>query len=86
MGIQQALQQGGAGALQSGDQDDRAEVDVMDLGIPSEQVLDPQPVNQRSGKPRFLYQPASCGQSGFVVDRLDEHCQGTEVSVFTEVR
>ena len=85
MGVQQALQQGGAGALQSSDQDDWAEADVMYLGMPSEQLLDPQPLNQRVGKPRLLYQPAGCGQSGFVVDRLDEHLQGTKVFVPTEV-
>ena len=80
------MQQGGAGARQSSDQNDPAEVDVADLGMPSEQLADPQPVNQRAGKPRLLYLPADCGQSGFVVDRGDEHMQGTEVSVVAEVR
>ena len=85
VGGQQALQQGGAGALQAADHDDVAEVDVGDLGVPSEQVLDPQPLHQRPDEARPLYQAAHRGQTGFGVDRGGQHLQRFTVSVVAEV-
>ena len=85
MRTEQALQQGGAAALQSSDQHDLAKRKVMNLRMRREEILDPQPMNQRAGKPRFLNEPAGCGQPGFVVDRPNEHFQSSEMSVVPEV-
>ena len=73
------------GALQAGDQDDRAEVNVVDLGMPLEQILDPQPVHQCPDEPCLLYLAAGGSQAGFVVDRGDKHIESTQVAAVAEV-
>ena len=85
VGVEESVKQRRASALKPGDRDDRAQIDVVDLRMASEEILNAQPLDQRPGESGFLDYPASGSQPGFVVYRPHELLQCLEVPVVAEV-
>ena len=85
IGGNQSVQGGRRGALQAGDDDDSARIQVEDPGVFPDQVLRAKPSRESRYDPRPLYRSTHRRKPCFLVDGLDKHRQGFKEPVVTEV-